>query len=111
MDEAIWNSSINDDKMTEEDWDRYGAEFEAQYNKYLTSIRSNSRRVGKPTASRYHYDEAYNMSSLLPTEREINYYRRALGCDEEYNLRSAIHGICTPHEDTMAAFFLESFDF
>ena len=101
--------NFTSDEMTEEDWDRYGADFEARYNEHLHSLE-RPRRVGKSTASRY-YDEPDGMSSLLPTEREINYYRRALGCDEEYNLRSAIYGMCTPHEDTMASFFLESFDF
>ena len=100
-----------DDEMTEADWDRYSREFEARYNEHLNSIKSSSpRRVGRSTASRHYYSEGDDdgIGSLLPTTEEINRYRRALGCDEEYNLRSAIYGMCRPHEDTMAAFFLES---
>ena len=109
MDEAIWDGYYNDDdEMTEDDWDRYSREFEARYNEHLNSIKSSSpRRVGRSTASRY-YDEEDGISSLLPTLEEIERYRRALGCDEEYNLRSAICEMCRPHEDTMAAFFLDS---
>ena len=101
----------DDDEMTEADWDRYSREFEARYNEHLNSIKSSSpRRVGRSTASRHYYSEGDDdgIGSLLPTTEEINRYRRALGCDEEYNLRSAIYGMCRPHEDTMASFFLES---
>ena len=108
MDEAIWDGYYDDDEMTEADWDRYSREFEARYNEHLNSIKSSSpRRVGRSTASRY-YDEEDGIGSLLPTTEEIEHYRRALGCDEEYNLRSAICEMCRPHEDTMAAFFLDS---
>ena len=105
---CVWTGGADDDEMTEDDWDRYSREFEARYNEHLNSIKSSSpRRVGRSTASRY-YDEEDGISSLLPTLEEIERYRRALGCDEEYNLRSAIYGMTQPHEDTMAAFFLES---
>ena len=109
MDEAIWDGYYNnDDEMTEEDWDHYSRDFEARYNEHLNSIKSSSpRRVGRSTASRY-YDEEDGIGSLLPTTEEIERYRRALGCDDEYNLRVAVSGMCRPHEDTMAAFFLES---
>ena len=104
-----------DDEMTEADWDRYSREFEARYNEHLRSIKSSSPRrvgractVGKRVANRYYYDDNDDIGRYLPTEEEIVYYRRALGCDEEYNLRSAIYGMCRPHEGTMAEFFLES---
>ena len=100
--------NLLDDEMTEADWDRYSREFEARYNEHLNSIKSSgSRRVSRSTASRY-YDEEDGIGSLLPTTEEIEHYRRALGCDEEYNLRSTIYGMTRPHEDTMAAFFLDS---
>ena len=112
LDDAIrpvcMTGRADSDEMTEADWDRYSREFEARYNEHLRSIKSSSpRRVGRSTASRY-YDEEDGLGNLLPTLEEIERYRRALGCDEEYNLRSAIYGMTTPHEDTMAAFFLES---
>ena len=98
---------IDADEMTEEDWDRYSADFERRYNEHLNSVKkSGSRRVH--TSGRRYYDEEDGISSLLPTEEEINHYRRELGCDEEYNLRVAISTMCRPHEDTMAAFFLEN---
>ena len=112
LDDAIrpvcMTGRADSDEMTEADWDRYSREFEARYNEHLNSIKSSSsRRVGRSTASRY-YDEEDGIGSLLPTIEEIERYRRALGCDEEYNLRTTICGMCRPHEDTMAAFFLES---
>ena len=108
MDEAIWDDYYDDDEMTDDDWERYSREFEARYNEHLNSIKSSSpRRVGRSTASRY-YDEEDGLGNLLPTIEEIEQYRRALGCDDEYNIRMAVSGMCRPHEDTMAAFFLES---
>ena len=99
---------IDADEMTEADWDRYSADFERRYNEHARSIKSSgSRRVGRSTASRY-YDEEDGIGSLLPTIEEIEHYRRALGCDDEYNIRVAVSGMCRPHEDTMASFFLES---
>lgn len=115
MDEAIWDGYYDDDEMTKEDWDRYSRDFEARYNEHLNSIKSSSPRrvsractVGKRVANRYYYDDNDDIGLFLPTEEEIVYYRRALGCDEEYNLRVAVSGMCRPHEDTMASFFLES---
>ena len=99
---------IDADEMTEADWDRYSADFERRYNEHSRSVKSSSpRRVGRSTASRY-YDEEDGLGNLLPTTEEIEHYRRALGCDDEYNLRTTICGMCRPHEDTMAAFFLDS---
>ena len=105
MDEAIWDGYYNDDdEMTEADWDRYSREFEARYNEHLNSIKSSSpRRVGWSTASRY-YDEEDGLGNLLPTEEEINRYRRSLMPDPI----EVISSMTRPHEDTMAAFFLES---
>ena len=100
--------NLIDDEMTEQDWEEYSREFERRYNEHYNSIKSSSpRRVGRSTASRY-YDEEDGTSSLLSTIEEIEHYRRALGCDDEYNLCMAVRGMCRPHEDTMAAFFLES---
>ena len=100
--------NLIDDEMTEQDWEEYSREFERRYQEHYNSIKSSSpRHVGRSTASRY-YDEEDGLGNLLPTEEEINRYRRALGCDEEYNLRMTISGMCRPHEDTMAAFFLDS---
>jgi hypothetical protein len=112
LDDAIrpvcMTGRADDDEMTEADWDRYSREFEARYKEHLNSAESSSpRRVGRSTASRY-YDEEDGISSLLPTLEEIEHYRRALGCDEEYNLRVAFYGMTRPHEDTIAAFFLDS---
>lgn len=107
MDEAIWDGYYDDDEMTEEDWDRYSADFERRYNEHLRSIKSRGRR-NVNTSGCHNYDEEDGIGSLLPTEEEINHYRRSLGCDEEYNLRVAIGTMCRPHEDTMAAFFLDS---
>ena len=105
---ACMTGRADSDEMTDADWDRYSRDFEARYNEHLNSIKSSSpRRVGRSTASRY-YNEEDGLGNLLPTIEEIERYRRALGCDEEYNLRSAIYGMTRPHEDTMAAFFLES---
>ena len=96
------------DEMTEADWDRYSADFERRYNEHMCSVKSSSpRSVGRSTASRY-YDEEDGIGSLLPTAEEIEHYRRALGCDEKYNLEQAFYSMCRPHEDTMAAFFLDS---
>lgn len=109
LDEEISASMCRDnDEMTEADWERYGNDFEHRYNEHLNSVKSSSPRgVGRSTASRY-YDEEDGISSLLPTAEEIEYYRRSLGCDDEYNIRMAVNGMCRPHEDTMAAFFLEN---
>ena len=72
-----------DDEMTEADWDRYSREFESRYNEHLNSIKSSSpRRVGRSTASRY-YDEEDGLGNLLPTEEEINRYRRSLMPDPQ----------------------------
>ena len=107
--------NLIDDEMTEADLERYSREFEARYNEHLNSIKSSSPRrvgractVGKRVANRYYYDDNDDIGQYLPLEEEIVYYRRALGCDEEYNIRTAISGMTRPHEDTMAAFFLES---
>ena len=119
LDEAIrpvcMTGRTDSDEMTEADWDRYSREFESRYNEHLRSIKSSSPRhvgractVGKRVANRYYYDDNDDIGLFLPTEEEIIYYRRALGCDEEYNLRSTICEMCRPHEDTMASFFLES---
>jgi hypothetical protein len=105
---ACMTGRADSDEMTENDWDRYAHDFEARYNEHMRSVKSSSpRRVGRSTASKY-YDEEDGISSLLPTTEEIEYYRRALGCDDKYNLRVAVSGMCRPHEDTMASFFLES---
>lgn len=102
------------DEMTEADWDRYGADFERRYNEHIRDCNSSSgsRRVrglrAKCNFYEDYYDEEDGISSLLPTTEEIEHYRRALGCDEEYNLCMTISGMCRPHEDTMAAFFLDS---
>ena len=108
MDEAIWDGYYDDDEMTEDDWDRYSRDFEARYNEHLHSIKSSSPRPVRGLRAKCNFYEDGGLGNLLPTEEEIEHYRRALGCDEEYNLRSAIYGMTQPHEDTMAAFFLES---
>ena len=67
-----------DDEMTEQDWEEYSHKFEARYNEHFKSIKtSGSRRVGRSTASSY-YDEEDGLGNLLPTEEEINRYRRSL---------------------------------
>lgn len=100
--------NFTSDEMTEEELQRYSQNFENRYKEHLRSIKSSSRRrVSRSIASKY-YDEEDGIGSLLPTEKEINRYRRALGCDDEYNLYQAVYGMCTPHEGTMAEYFLES---
>ena len=59
--------------------------------------------MGRSTASRY-YDEEDGLGNLLPTEEEIIYYRRSLMPDPV----EVISSMARPHEDSMAAFFLES---
>jgi hypothetical protein len=108
LDEAIrpvcMTGRADNDEMTDADLERYSREFEARYNERLKSIKSSSpRRVGRSTASHY-YDEEDGLGNLLPTEEEINHYRRSLMPDPVEVISSMIR----PHEDTMAAFFLES---
>ena len=91
-----------DDEMTEQDWEEYSREFERRYQEHYNSIKSSGpRRVGRSTASRYSPSEVDN---LLPTEEEINHYRRSLMPDPIEVISSMVR----PHEDSMAAFFLES---
>ena len=106
---ASMTGRIDCDEMTEDDWDRYGAEFEARYNEHLASTRSNPRRVSKAiTRSRIYYDEDDGLGSLLPTTEELDRMRKELGMDDEYNIARAVYGMTQPHEDTMASFFLEN---
>jgi hypothetical protein len=101
---ACVTGRADDDEMTDADIERYSAEFERRYNEHLRSIKSSSpRRVGRSTASHY-YSEEDGLGNLLPTEEEINRYRRSLMPDPVEVISSMIR----PHEDTMAAFFLES---
>ena len=96
--------NLIDDEMTEQDWEEYSREFERRYQEHYNSIKSSSpRHVGRSTASRY-YDEEDGLGNLLPTEEEINRYRRSLTPDPVEVISSMIR----PHEDTMAAFFLDS---
>ena len=96
--------NLIDDEMTEQDWEEYSREFERRYNEHYNSIKSsNPRRVGRSTASRY-YDEEDGLGNLLPTEEEIIRYRRSLMPDASEIITSMVQ----PHEDSMAAFFLES---
>lgn len=101
-------SMTSGDEMTEEDWDRYGAEFEARYNEHLRSLE-HPRRVGKAIKrGRIYYDEDDEIGSLLPTVEELDRMRKQLGMDDEYNIARAVYGMTQPHEDTMASFFLEN---
>lgn len=94
--------NLIDDEMTEQDWEEYSREFERRYQEHYNSIKSSSPRcVGCSTASRY---SRSNMGVLLPTEEEIEYYRRGLLPDASETITSMVR----PHEDSMAAFFLES---
>lgn len=106
---ATMTGRIDSDEMTEEDWDRYGADFEARYNEHLRSLEQ-PRRVGKAIVrDRIYYDEDDGIGSLLPTTEELDRMRKQLGMDDHYNIACAVYGMTRPHEDTMAAFFLESF--
>jgi hypothetical protein len=101
--------NLTSDEMTEEDWDRYGAEFEARYNEHLHSLEQ-PRRVSKAIVrGRVYYDEGDEIGSLLPTTEELDRMRKQLGMDDHYNIACAVHAMTRLHEDTMAAFFLESF--
>ena len=118
---------IDADEMTEADWHRYSRAFESRYNEQMRSINNSGPRPVRGLRAKCNfyddysggsydegdalekcYFEEYGIGSLLPTTEEIEHYRRALGCDDEYNLRMAVSGMCRPHEDTMAEFFLES---
>ena len=106
--------NFTSDEMTEEDWDRYGAEFEARYNEHLRSLEQ-PRRVSKAIvrgkrASGNFYEDACpdEISSLLPTTEELDRMRKQLGMDDHYNIACAVYGMTQPHEDTMASFFLEN---
>ena len=108
---ACMTGRADDDEMTEADYDRYSREFEARYNEHLRSIKSSSPRrvgkaciVGKRVANRYYYDENDDIGQYLPSEEEILYLRRSLMPDPA----EVISSMMRPHEDTMAAFFLES---
>ena len=122
---GIFDDCYNE--MTEEDWDRYSADFERRYNEHVRSLKSSGSRPARGLRAKCNFYDDYSegsydegdaiekcyfeedgIGSLLPTTEEIEHYRRALGCDDEYNLRMAVSGMCRPHEDTMAAFFLES---
>ena len=103
--------NLIDDEMTEQDWEEYSREFEARYNEHLNSIKSSSPRrvgkactVGKRVANRYYYNDNDDIGLYLPTEEEILYLRRSLMPDPI----EVISSMTRPHEDTMAAFFLES---
>ena len=94
--------NLIDDEMTEQDWEEYSREFERRYQEHYNSIHgTSSRRVGRSTAS--HYSRS-GISDLLPTEEEIECYRRSLVPDVSEIITSMVR----PHEDSMAAFFLES---
>ena len=131
FDEAIrpvcMTGRADDDEMTEADWDRYAREFEARYNEHARSIKSSSPRPARGLCVKCNFYDDYSegsydegdalekcyfeedgIGSLLPTTEELEHYRRALGCDEKYNLEQAFYSMCRPLEDTMAAFFLES---
>ena len=102
-------------------------DFEARYNEHLRSIKSSSPRPARGLRAKCNFYDDYSegsydegdaiekcyfeedgIGSLLPTTEELEHYRRALGCDEKYNLEQAFYSMCRPHEDTMAEFFLES---
>ena len=115
LDDAIrpvcMTGRADNDETTEADWDRYSRDFEARYNEHLNSIKSSSPRrvgractVGKRVANRYYYDDNDDIGLYLPTEEEIIHYRRSLMPDPV----EVISSMMRPHEDTMAAFFLES---
>ena len=100
--------NFTSDEMTEEDWDRYGEEFERRYNEHLRSLEQ-PRRVSKAiTRNRIYYDEDDGIGSLLPTTEEMDRMRKRLSMDDEYNLVQVVYGMTRPHEDTMASFFLEN---
>ena len=124
---ACMTGHADDDETTDADWEEYSREFEARYNEHLHSIKSSSPRPVRGLRAKCNFYDDYSegsydegdalekcyfeedgIGSLLPTTEELEHYRRALGCDEKYNLEQAFYSICRPHEDTMAAFFLES---
>ena len=120
----VMNGEYRDDIDNWADWEDYDEslddairpvceidDFEARYNEHLRSIKSSSPRdvgraciVSKRVANRYYYDENDDIGLYLPTEEEIIYLRRSLTPDPT----EVIGSIMRPHEDTMAAFFLES---
>ena len=110
---ACMTGRADDDEMTEADWEQYNKKFEALYKELYEeekSRESSPRRVGracivgKRVANRYYYDENDDIGRYLPSEEEIFYLRRSLMPDPV----EVISSMCRPHEDTMAAFFLES---
>ena len=111
MDEAIWNGYYDDDEMTEEDWDRYSADFERRYNEHAHSVKSSgSRRVGRSIASRY-YDEEDDLDNLLPSTEYLQRLARESGIDRDYNVQMAFRRAAEEmirDDDTMASFFAYS---
>lgn len=110
---ACMTGRADDDEMTEADWEQYNKKFEALYKELYeeeSSRESSPRRVGracivgKRVANRYYYDENDDIGQYLPSEEEILYLRRSLMPDPV----EVISSMMRPHEDTMAAFFLES---
>jgi hypothetical protein len=115
LDDAIrpvcMTGRIDADEMTEEDWDRYSADFERRYNEHARSIKSScSRRVGRSTASRY-YDEEDDLDNLLPTTEYLQRLARESGIDRDYNVHMAFrHAVeeMIRDDDTMASYFAMS---
>ena len=102
---------IDADEMTEEDWDRFSADFERRYNENMRSLKSSgSRRVGRSTASHY-YNEEDGLDSLLPTAEYLQRLARESGIDRDYNVHMAFrHAVeeMIRDDDTMASYFAMS---
>ena len=102
---------IDADEMTEEDWDRFSADFERRYNENMRSLKSSgSRRVGRSTASRY-YDEEDGLDNLLPTAEYLQRLARESGIDRDYNVHMAFRRAVEEmirDDDTMASYFAYS---
>ena len=99
------------DEMTEEDWDRYSADFERRYNEHMRSVKSPGRgHVGRSNASRY-YDEDDGLDNLLPTAEYLQRLARESGVDRDYNVHMAFrHAVeeMIHDDDTMASYFAMS---
>lgn len=101
--------------MTNDEWERYGADFEARYQEHLRSLNTNvqggrpQRRRKRAFCDSDFSDQSCEM--LLPTEEDLQRYLRQAGMDQKYNVMSAMSFCLTPDEDSMASFFLASQDY
>ncbi len=112
------NEIYDNQDMTNDEWERYGADFEARYQKHLRSLNTNVQggrpQRGLRAQCKFFHDSDFSDQScemLFPTEEDLQRYLRQAGMDQKYNVMSAMSFCLTPEEDSMASFFLASQDY